>query len=31
MPRNEMDDFSREMSEANKLALDAHFCDHEDV
>lgn len=31
MPRNEMDDFSREMSEANKVALDAHFCDHEDV
>jgi len=31
MPRNEMDDFSRAMSEANKVALDAHFCDHEDV
>lgn len=31
MPRNEMDDFSGEMSEANKVALDAHFCDHEDV
>lgn len=31
MPRDEMDEFSREMSEANKVALDAHFCDHEDV
>ena len=31
MPSREMEDFSREMSEANKVALDAHFCDHEDV
>lgn len=31
MPRHDMDNFSREMSEANKMALDAHFCRHEDV
>lgn len=31
MPRHEMDNFSREMSEGNKMALDARFCRHEDV
>ncbi len=31
MPASEMEQFSREMSDANKLALDDHFCRHEDV
>ena len=31
MPSSEMDEFSREISDANKLALDRHFCRHEDV
>ncbi len=31
MPGDDMEDFSREMSGANKMALDAHFCRHEDV
>jgi hypothetical protein len=31
MPKTDMDSFSREMSEANKTAIDSHFCDHEDV
>ena len=31
MPKTDMDNFSREMSEANKTAIDTHFCDHEDV
>ena len=31
MPASEMEDFSREMSQSNKVALDRHFCQHEDV
>ena len=31
MPPSQMDEFSREMSDANKVALDHHFCEHEDV
>jgi hypothetical protein len=31
MPKDEMEEFSRRMAEANKLAVDLHFHDHEDV
>ncbi|MBI1354501.1 MAG: aldo/keto reductase [Acidobacteria bacterium] len=31
MPQDEMQRFSVEMSEANKLAVDRHFCCHEDA
>ena len=31
MPSSQMEEFSREMSDANKVALDDHFCEHEDV
>ena len=31
MPPSQMEEFSREISDANKVALDDHFCEHEDV
>ena len=31
MPADEMREFSRQMADANKIAMDRYFCCHEDA